>query len=81
MDDREQEQIKRWSETWKRAGPMLEAVRARQLRDFRYEDHMHEIDQLLQLACRFARPRPISGLVEQQRLFQRARDLLSKRPS
>lgn len=31
------------------------------------------------LACQFARPRPTSGLVEQQRLFQKLRHLPENR--
>lgn len=60
-----------WVATWVKAGQKLEAIRRGQLRDFVYEDHIQEIDSLLDIACRFAQPRTTSGLVEQQRLFQR----------
>jgi hypothetical protein len=69
---------KLWVETWKKAGPALEAIRRRELREFRYEDHAAEIDALLELGLRFAQPRTTSGLVEQQRLFQKARHLFEK---
>jgi len=61
---------KAWVETWVRAGRKLEAMHWQELRDFVYEEHLQEIDELLDLACRFAQPRKSSGLVEQQRLFQ-----------
>jgi len=65
--------IRAWVETWKRAGPVLERIRREELRDFRYEDHPEVIDALLEIGCRRAVPRPTSGLVEQQRLFAKAR--------
>ncbi len=64
---------KRWVEVWKQAGQRLEEVERQRLRSFRYEDHVAEIDELLELAFRFAQPRPTSGLVEQQRLFAKLR--------
>jgi hypothetical protein len=64
---------KRWVEVWKQAGPRLEELERQRLRNFRYEDHMDEIDELLELAFRFAKPRNTSGLVEQQRLFAKLR--------
>ena len=74
MADRDEDTTRRWVETWLKAGPRLEKIRRDQLRAFRYEEHIDEIDDLLQMACRFARPRLTSGLVEQQRLLQRLRD-------
>lgn len=65
---------RRWVETWQRAGARLEALERERLRNFRYEDHMAEIDALLEIACRFAQPRSSSGLVEQQRLFAKLRE-------
>jgi hypothetical protein len=64
---------KAWVETWIKAGAKLEAIRRQELRDYVYEEHMQEIDDLLEIACRFAQPRTTSGLVEQQRLFQKLR--------
>jgi len=65
---------KAWVETWGKAGAKLEAIRRQELRSFVYEEHVQEIDDLLEIACRFARPRETSGLVEQQRLFQKLRN-------
>lgn len=78
MDEHERDLLTLWVETWKQAGPKLEALRRRELREFRYEDHAAQIDELLQIACQFAQPRLTSGLVEQQRLFQKARHLFEK---
>jgi hypothetical protein len=64
---------KRWVEVWKQTGPRLEELERQRLRNFRYEDHVAEIDELLELAFRFAKPRSTSGLVEQQRLFAKLR--------
>jgi hypothetical protein len=64
---------KAWVETWIKAGAKLEAIRRQELRDYVYEEHVQEIDDLLNIACRFAQSRTTSGLVEQQRLFQKLR--------
>lgn len=64
---------RRWVQVWKQAGQSLEEIDRQRLRNFRYEDHVAEIDELLELAFRFAKPRPTSGLVEQPRLFAKLR--------
>jgi len=63
----------RWVEIWKRAGVALERVKRDELRRL---DHQH----ILQLLCGPAdytvpprAPKPTSGLIEQQRLFMKAR--------
>ena len=63
----DEEKIKKWVETWKRAGPALERIRARELREWKYDPVM--VDALLEIGFRFAQPRPMTGLVEQQRIF------------
>jgi hypothetical protein len=70
--------LKRWVETWKQAGPRLEAIERQRLRNYCYEDHAAEIDELLEIAYRFAQPRPTSGLVEQQRWFAKLREREAK---
>ena len=64
---------RRWVETWQVAGPRLEDIRRRELREL---DTVAAIAKLCgptdyHLAPRTARP--TSGLVEQQRLFARLR--------
>ena len=62
-----------WVKHWQRIGPLLEEIRREELRNFKYEDHIELIDSLLELGCRMGPPRTTSGLVELQRLFQKAR--------
>ena len=70
----EQTAIRRWVETWRRAGPALEAVRRRELREFDYEANRPHLDAMLTWACEHAEPRTTSGLVEQQRWFMLIRE-------
>jgi len=65
----DEEKIKKWVETWQRAGPALERIRARELREWKYDPVM--VDSLLELGFLFSVPRPMTGLVEQQRLFRK----------
>ena len=73
MSDIGESRRKAWVDTWVRSGPKLEAIRCHELRTFDYEKHFEAVDALLQIGCRFAQPRLTSGLVEQQRLFQKVR--------
>jgi hypothetical protein len=63
----DEEKIKKWVETWQRAGPALERIKARELREWKYDPVM--VDDLLELGFLFPAPRPMTGLVEQQRIF------------
>jgi hypothetical protein len=56
-------------EHWQRVGPLLDRIRARELREFNYAERRHEIDALLQIAAEHAVPRTSSGLVDLQRAF------------
>jgi hypothetical protein len=65
-------QGRRWVKAWKDAGPALERIRRQELRDL---DAYAAIALLLGPADYTVPPRapkPTSGLVEQQRHFQRA---------
>lgn len=74
MTEAEKQQLKQWVETWKRAGPMLERFRWEELRRFRHEDNIEILDALLQMGYERRADAPTtSGLVEQQRLFMKAR--------
>ena len=73
MTDSVRRDDKAWLEHWQKVGPLLEQIRRAELRNYRHEDHIHIIDSLFQIGCQFARPRETSGLVELQRLFQKAR--------
>jgi hypothetical protein len=64
----ERELMRRWVETWKRAGPELEAIREREIRE---ADNVRVVAILrgaMNLAAKLP-ARPSSGLVEMQRLF------------
>ena len=37
MTDEEKNLMKKWAETWKRAGPILEEIRKEELRNFDYK--------------------------------------------
>jgi hypothetical protein len=73
MEDQDEQRTRAWVENWAQVGPKLEAIRRRELRAMTYQERIRAIDTLLQIGCRFAKPRSSSGLVEQQRLFQKAR--------
>lgn len=71
--DEDERRTREWVDRWAKVGPELEAIRRRELRAMTHEERVRAIDTLLQIGCRFAKPRSTSGLVEQQRLFQKAR--------
>ena len=69
----ERDKIRLWVQTWKEAGPELEAIRRREI---------HDADNLKVLAClegafnhaaRTMPPRQYSGMVEMQELFAKLR--------
>ena len=64
---------KAWIERWRRCGPVLEEIRRRELREFKQSENAHIVDGLMQLGHDPPVRRETSGLVEQQRLFRRAR--------
>jgi hypothetical protein len=64
MDERET--LRRWVETWKEAGPKLDAIRRREIRE---ADNL-KVLAMLESAFNHARtlpPRPSSGMVEMQK--------------
>jgi hypothetical protein len=64
----EGEILRLWVETWKKAGPELEAIRRREVAE---ADNVHVL-ALLEDAFNHAAgmpPRPSSGMVEMQRYF------------
>jgi hypothetical protein len=67
----DQDLIKQRVEAWRRAGPALERVRRAELRALPGDHGGAMIDALFEIGCRFAVPRPSSGLIEQQRLFRK----------
>jgi hypothetical protein len=66
-------QGKRWVQAWREAGPALEEIRRRELREL-------DVTRAIGLLCGPAdyrvpprAPKPTSGLIEQQRIFMKAR--------
>ncbi len=66
-----------WIAAWKGAGAALKAVKKDDLRSFNYAENASQIDEMLQWAVEHRRLRTTSGLVEQQRFFNRMRGRLS----
>jgi len=64
--------MRRWVETWRRAGPELDEIRCREIQA---TDTREAIRQLLGSAAAFQDlpPRTTSGLVEQQAWFGKLR--------
>jgi hypothetical protein len=61
---------RQWVRTWQTAGPALELIRRRELREI---DTFRAISLLLadwDYSQEPRTPRPLSGLIEQQRLFR-----------
>jgi hypothetical protein len=73
MTEEERRRIKEWVEAWKRAGPILEEERREQIRKTDTMRDLALFDCDLRFLLRTARPKPTSGLVEQQALFARMR--------
>jgi hypothetical protein len=72
MDEREM--MRRWVETWKQAGPELEAIRREEIRQM--EDSrpiLEALEPAFNQALRDLPPRPTSGMIEMQRLFAKLR--------
>lgn len=69
----EQEMMRAWVQAWKDAGPELEKIRLREVRD---ADNLLVLQQLAPMfnhATSSMPPRGASGLVEMQRLFAKCK--------
>jgi hypothetical protein len=64
---------RRWVQIWKDAGPRLEAIRQRELREVSAYEAISRLCGAADYGIEPRAPRPISGLIEQQRLFSRGR--------
>jgi hypothetical protein len=67
------EQGKAWVAAWKRAGPLLEAIRREELRAVDNAKAMHLLCFNADYSAGPRRARQHSGLVEMQRVLSRAR--------
>lgn len=67
-------QARRWVENWKETGPELERIRRREIRATDTPTALSALSSAFAAALFLnPKPRPSSGLVEQQRLFSRWR--------
>jgi len=71
MDEREK--LRRWVETWKEAGPLLEAIRRREIREADNLQVLESLESAFNYAVRSMPPRTSSGLVEMQACFAKLR--------
>jgi hypothetical protein len=65
----EREMIWRWVETWKEAGPKLEAIRHREIREADNLKVLSLLEGAFNQALRTSPLRPSSGMVEMQAWF------------
>ena len=75
MTEQEREQIRQWAETWQKAGPELERIRRKEIRE---TDTMQSVQILaggFQSASFMHPPRQSSGLVEQQNWFKQLHEI------
>jgi hypothetical protein len=71
MDEREA--IRRWVETWKLAGPELEAIRREEIEKINVHHQLAALEDAFNHATRTSPPRETSGLVEMQKWFAKLR--------
>jgi hypothetical protein len=64
---------KQWLEQWRRAGPLLERIRWRELRRMDLRARQQAIAAVLEASEGLGQPRHTSGLVELQRLLAKGR--------
>jgi hypothetical protein len=71
MDEREA--MRRWVETWKLAGPELEAILRKEIEKIDVQTELAALQGAFNYAVHHARPEPTSGLVEMQKWFAKLR--------
>lgn len=67
------DEAREYVERWKKAGPALEKIRREELRNLSHEACQRQVQSLLSIGIANQQPRRTSGLIEQQRIFQKAR--------
>ena len=65
-------QARRWVETWKEAGPLLEAIRREELRNLDIQKTIALLYGPADYHSAPRAPKPTSGLIEQQFWFMKA---------
>jgi hypothetical protein len=73
METTDRNQLRAWVARWKAAGPRLAELRQRELESIDTQQALLSLADAFE-SCRLRfPPEPTSGLVEQQRLFQKLR--------
>ncbi len=71
MNDRESDAIQHWAACWKTASVRMAELRSDRLRNIDTQQSLRNLADAFE-SCRIHhRPRPTSGLIEQQRWFRR----------
>jgi hypothetical protein len=73
MDELEKERVRQWIRNWEAAAPVLEELRAEQIRNSDTATAIEQLSDAFESARLHWTPPATSGLVEQQRLFARLR--------
>jgi len=73
MTEEEKALIRAWIRNWQEVGPMLEQIRANEIRASDTVRAMEMLDGMFTQAVQSLPARDTSGLIEQQALFARAR--------
>jgi hypothetical protein len=73
MDEQERQRTRQWVQNWEAVGPVLERLRAEEIRNCDTARAIEQLSDAFESARREWSPPPTSGLVEQQRLFARLR--------
>jgi hypothetical protein len=74
MTEQERTQIARWVKAWQTAGPALDRVRRDEVRRADTTKAILLLTDAFEAALRRGVTKPVSGLVEQQALFQKMRE-------
>ncbi len=67
------DQIEEWVNAWKRASPVMQELRVKEMRDNDIGEVIISFNKLFENSIEDNPPKPWSGLVEQQRLFSKLR--------
>jgi hypothetical protein len=73
MEKSQEQLVHRWIENWRATGPVLESLRAEEIRNSDTAAAIEQLSDAFESARREWAAPATSGLVEQQRLFARLR--------
>jgi len=72
-EDRERAKVRAWVRIWQQAGPLLEEQRKKTLRHISTPEALKYLSGAFESSRLRFKPKPYSGLIEQQRWFARLR--------